>query len=257
MSSLLPNFVKIIAVCLLILPTHAKSIPNYQREFENLPQKKRDAFYKDLLEAQRLFSQQRIFEALEVIAEAEKLISDFPALLSIKGACYVEFRDFKKAENLFKKSLELSPNNVGINFNLGEIYFVQSKWKQCQPYFQKVVTALEDKPMDDTYLLAEFKSYIADKKLKHSTAAKKIEAKYDFTCDKPIYYYINAVKEMEGGNQTEGQKWLLRARKVHTTPGKLDAWYDCLVEAGYIKSFYGGGDREELNRFNRRPSLKL
>ncbi len=257
MSSFLTNLFKVFVVSHLVLQLPAKSVPTYQLEFENLPQRHRDEFYKHLVEAKRLFSQQRIFEALEVIAEAEKFIKEFPALLSIKGACYVEFRDFDKAERLFKQSLALSPESHGILFNLGEVHFVQSQWQACQPYFQKVIKALSDKPTDPTFLLAEFKNYIADKKLKNTSAANKVEAKYDFTCDAPIFYYIQAVKEMEAGKQAEGQKWLLSARKVYKNPGQLDAWYDCLVEAGYIKSFYGGGDRDSLYRPSKSKSSEL
>jgi len=90
--------IKILTLSLLLLNTHAQDVPQYRIQFENLPEDKRNEFYQQILEAKRLFSQQRIFEALEVISEGEKIIKNFPALLSLKGACHVEFRDFKSAE---------------------------------------------------------------------------------------------------------------------------------------------------------------
>lgn len=238
---------RILLAGILLSTAYAEKVPQYRLDFENLPQEERDQFYEYLMEAKRLFSQQRIFEAIDVVENAEKLISEFPALMSIKGACYVEFRDFDKAEDIFKRSLEISPNNHGIFFNIGEINFVQGKWEECKKYFKLVMQTLETVPTDPTFLLAELKTYIADKKLGNNAACSTIEDKYNFTFDSPIYYYINAVKEFEADNNSEAQLWLLRARRVYTGGGQLDAWHDCLVESGYIKSFYGGGERDELD----------
>jgi len=104
---------------------------------------------------------------------------------------------------------------------------------------------LEEDPSDHTYLLAELKYYIAAKKLNQGDIAKTFEEKYDYTFDSPIYYYINAVKEKEAENDIEFQTWLSKSRSIFRQQGALDAWNDTMVEAGYIRSFYGGGDRDE------------
>lgn len=239
------KYLSILIVSLFVSFSFAEKVPQYMIDLENLPREEREEFYKHLSEAKRLFSQQRIIEALDTISDAEKMIAEFPSLMSMKGACYVELRDFNKAKRIFKECNEVVPDNHSVLFNLGEVSFVQARWKESQTYLEKVLQLLKDKPTDPIYLLAEFKNYIADKKLSNESAAKKIETKYDFTFDSPIYYYINAVKEDEAGNNAESQLWLQRAKSVYKTLGTLDAWQDCLIESGYIKSFYGGGDRDE------------
>ena len=243
----------ILLISFLVSFSFAEKVPQYMIDLENLPREKREVFYKHLSEAKRLFSQQRIIEALDTIGEAETMIPEFPSLMSIKGACYVELRDFDTAKKIFKRCSEIGPGNHRVLFNLGEVSFVQARWKESQGYFQKVLQLLNDKPEDPIYLLSEFKNYIANNKLGNNDAARIIEDKYDYTFDSPIYYYINAVKEFEAGNKVESQSYLQRAKTVYTNLGILDPWQDCLIESGYIKSFYGGGDRDETGG----PSLKV
>ncbi len=235
----------ILIISFLLSFSFAETVPQYMIDLENLPKEERKDFYKHLSEAKRLFSQQRIIEALDTIGEAETMIPEFPSLMSMKGACYVELRDFDTAKRIFKRCNEIVPNNHSVLFNLGEVSFVQARWKDSQTYFKKVNQLLKNAPEDPIYLLSEFKNYIADKKLGNNDAAKIIENKYDYTFDSPIYYFINAVKEFEAGNKVESQSCLQRAKTVYTNLGMLDPWQDCLIESGYIKSFYGGGDREE------------
>ena len=75
-----------ILLCLLPLaavPAQEAETPKaelfaFQEEFSNLPKEQRDEFQKKTAEAQRLFSQKRVFETIEKANEAMAKICDDP-----------------------------------------------------------------------------------------------------------------------------------------------------------------------------------
>ena len=100
------------------------SVPEWQMSFENLSPEDRKRYGELLMRASTLFNQKRIFEALNAAYDAQAVFDENPAALNLLGACYVEFRDFAKARELFNEALGLSPANTSVLFNLAEMDFV-------------------------------------------------------------------------------------------------------------------------------------
>lgn len=241
MNLITSKFVALVLVLSMSLSV-ADKVPSYRLEFENLPEEQRLEYVKLLREAQRLFGQQRIFEALDQIDIAERIIKEYPSALSIKGACLVEFRDFDGAEKIFHKALTYAPDNYSVLFNIGEINFVKGNWENAIKYFTRSMQLTEENSTTLTHMLAEFKIYICNKKLGKDKLTEELEGKYDYRSDNPSFYYINAVKAFAENNKPVANRWMRTAQRVFQ-PKKIEPWHDCLVEAGYLKSFYGGGDR--------------
>lgn len=217
-----------------------KKIPQYQIDFENLSLVKRKDFVNHLVEAKRLFSQKRVFETFDVLAKAKLILPDFPQLNNMFGAAYVELRDFDEAFNYFQKAYDAEPADLGVLFNIGEIFFVQAKWQQSKSYFSKVIIRSEANP-SVTSKLAELKVAVCNLKLGFTEKAEKALEKYSYREDTPVYYYLSAVIAFEKGDKQKANEYLGIARKVFSKQG-LEPWQDCLVEANYLSSFYRPAD---------------
>ncbi len=212
-------------------------LPN-QKAFLNLPEEQRKEFIKHLGEANRVFQQKRIFEALAELEKAEKIFKDSPEIYNLRGSCYVEMRAFDKAMDCFKEALALTSDNPSVKFNIGEVYFVTKKWAEALGIFEQVIKEL---PEENKALgrLVEFKILLCKNQLGEKEEVLKLAAKYDDMDDSPYYYYAQAAIAYDEDKLVEAEQWLGRARRVFRNPATIAPWQDTMVEYGYIKSFYG------------------
>lgn len=212
-------------------------LPN-QRAFLNLSQEKRDEFVKQFREGNRLFSQKRIFEALDTAETARKIFPESPEVYNLMGSCYVEMRSFDKALASFQKAATLTIRTHNIMFNIGEVYFVTKQWQKSMETFQQLLQSL---PANDIHMgrLAEFKILLCKIKLDKIDEAKILAEKYDFLDDSPYHYFAKAAIDYQAGRLAEAEQWLGRATRIFRSQERLSPWHDTLVEFGYIKSFYG------------------
>jgi len=209
------------------------------KEFTNLPEESRKQFTKNLEEAAKYFQQKRVFESLDEVAKATAIFANSPALLNIKGACYVEFRDFEKARVCFTKALELQPGVPTVIFNLAEVEFCSQQWKAALDRFTSLLPKIPEKDLAMRRLI-EFKILLCKIKVGKLDEAREMAVKYDFLDDSPYHYYANAVLEFQKKNTVKAEEWLAIASRIFRDPATLSPWQDTMIEYGYIKSFYGG-----------------
>ena len=232
------------ALPLLLTITFASAVekPEFVKAFEALPPAEKKAFGESLNEANRYLREKRVFDTLDALSAAESLIPSHPLVMQIQAACHIEFREFPQAEKIYLALEKQFPTNPSYVFNVGEVFFVQAKWKEASGHFSKLLESMRGNENNNLYYLAEFKNYICNKKLGNKKAAQIVENKYDFSSDTPAYYYINYVK-LTDAKDKKATEWLLKARRVFRNPQILGPWQDTLSESGYITSVYGGGDR--------------
>jgi Flp pilus assembly protein TadD len=212
-------------------------MPN-QQAFLNLPEESRKDFMKHLSEATRLFQQKRIFETLDELEKTAKIFSESPELYNLRGSCYVEMRAFDKALADFEKARSYAKDNVTIEFNIAEVYFVTKEWKKSAELFEKILKLSAENQLA-LRRLVEFKILLCKKKLGMKEEAKALAEKYDFQDDSPYYYYAQAALAYDDKDLVKAEEWLAMAGRVFRDPNVLAPWQDTLVEYGYIKSFYG------------------
>ena len=87
-------------------------VPQWQKDFEALGTEKQVSYRGKLKEAGRLFNQKRIIEALNELADAQRIFPSEPGALNLVGACHVEFRNFSKARAAFEEALKLQDDYV-------------------------------------------------------------------------------------------------------------------------------------------------
>ncbi len=233
----------------LLSTASAEELPLSTR-FSNLPEEQRKQYTEHSREASRLFGLKRIFETLEEIHHCEKLLQGDPNIINLKGACYVEFRDFAKAREVFQEALALTNNSVNVLFNLAELEFVQHQWKACHESL-KVIEAKVPNSTAGMHRLVVFKSFLCKIKLAEASETSEeekqqlekeiteISESYDFRDDSPIHYYLNASLAFREDNSLDADRWIGRARRIFPA-AVLSSWQDTLIEYGYIRSFYGG-----------------
>ena len=225
-------------------PAVKKALLPSQQAFLNLPEERRKEFGKQLGEAQRLFQQKRIFETFDALDKADAVFPDSHESSNMRGACYVEIRNFDKAAAAFNRALLLSPDNPSINFNIAEVLFVTKKWQEAHDLFGKL---LLDLPKGNIALarLVEFKMLLCKKKLGLKDGAIALAEKYDMDDDSPFYCYAHAAIAYDNKDLTKAEELLAMASRIFKNPDALSSWQDTLVEYGYIKSFYGGELKED------------
>lgn len=216
--------------------------PAFITDLQNLPQEKRDQYGQLFVEAQALFQQKRIFECLEMIDQLEAIYPNNPAVTNMRGACYVEFRNFPKARLAFAKSSAALPDDFNIRFNIAEIDFVAQNYPESLKRFQELYAESEKK---DTLAgirpLIQFKVVLCLLKTDQVPAASEIVEATSFLDDTPLHYFGNAALLYQLDQKAQAEQWLARASRVFgNTPEVLAPWQDTLIEFGYIKSFYGG-----------------
>ena len=207
-------------------------------EFMKLPEQQRIEFNKNVRLAQKLYQEKRIFDALQVIDELDKVSKDHPAALGLRGGCYVEMRAFNKAYAIFEKLLQLAPKSTNISFNLAELDFVMKKWELAHKRFTELITLL---PANNKSLrqLSEFKLLLCKLKSNRVEEARAMQNKYGEWDDTPYYYYARAAILYHDGKDEEAKKLLRDALFVWRDKAQLSAWQDTMIEIGFVRSLYG------------------
>jgi tetratricopeptide (TPR) repeat protein len=233
-------------------------VPEWQMEFENLHPEVRRKYLETVSDAAVLFNQKRIFESLNRIAEADVIFENNPAALNLKGACYVEFRDFGKARECFDRALELQKEVlVGVDkltpeerrkrlssvanvlFNIAEMDFVTEQWESAATRFDELIPDL-DPNRTSMIRLIEFKILLCKLKSGKIEEARTLADKHDYLDDSPYHYYGHAALAYEEGDPEAAERLRATARRVFRTAQILSPWEDTMIEVGYVKSFYGG-----------------
>ncbi len=222
-----------------------KLAPN-QQAFLNLSEEKRMDFVKYFKEASRLYSEKRIFEALDEIAKLDAVFADSPESRNLKASCYIEIRSFEKAIAELTRAVELSPDNPTILFNMAEVYFVTRDWQKSIDIFERLIKTKSFQTNIPILRLMEFKVMLAKKKLGKKEEAEALLKKYDDTDDSPYFYFAEASKAFDAGDVAKAEQFLLSASRVFTNPATITAWQDTFIEYGYLKSYYGGEDKSAV-----------
>jgi len=210
----------------------------FEIEFSNLSRENKEKYNSLLFEASNLTLKKRIFAALEKLSEAETILPQGPYAGNLFGACYIEFRDFKKAEKYFGTVYQLAPNNISVNFNLAEMSYVSKDWENTLIRFNRIIELLKEQPGPLLHI-SRFKKVAALLKLNRIDEAKKIQALYTENDDNPFYYYAKALFLYHADDHAEAAKAVKAGRKIYNIgdPPMNAVWEDSLIELGYLGSF--------------------
>jgi len=226
---------------LLLSSSFAVGFKKYNELFKNLSPSDQKKFTESLNKGQKLASEKRMFEALDALAVAEKIIPNHPSIRLTDASIEVHFRNFAAAEKIYQGLYNEDPDNIVVLFNLGEMQFVQGKWKFAVERFEDSVAKTYTVKKEPIYYIAEYKAYICYRKLGNETKAQAIADKYDYKTDDPIYYYIQVEKALSNGDKETASRYQQRAARIFgRSAGLLFPYVDSLEESGYLESLSSG-----------------
>jgi len=210
-----------------------------QEKFMSLSEDQRKEFNSKLNEAQKLFSEKRLFDAIQIVDELDKAFPNHPGAMSLRAGCYVEMRAFDKALPIFEQVLEFSPDSTNIIFNIAELNFVMRNWETAHEQFTKLIELLPENAKGLKHL-SEFKLLLCKLKMNQVEEAKAMTDLYDEWDDTPFYHYSRAALLYHDNKDEEAKKILREALFIWRDKGLLSSWQDTMIEIGYVRSFYGG-----------------
>ncbi|MBK1834977.1 tetratricopeptide repeat protein [Roseibacillus ishigakijimensis] len=236
-------------------PAQNQALPAHAERFSNLPEETRKEYGQHRLKAEQFFRQKRIFEALDQIHQGLAVFDEDPNLWNLKGSCHVEFRSFEKALEAFEKAYAIDSRNSGYLFNIAEMHFVLKNWEECLQGMAELRSRLDSEvgaaekmpePVLNLYRLSLFKSMLCHLKLGNEEKAREIATanSVDFD-DTPFTYYAKAALAFHEDDREAASDWIRSAVTVFGGVQNVANWQDTIIEFGYVKSLYGGGEEEE------------
>lgn len=210
-----------------------------QKKFMSLSEEQRKAFNTKLNEAQKLFREKRLFDALQIVGELDNAFPNHPGAMSLRAGCYVEMRAFDKALPIFKQVLKFNPDSTNIIFNIAELNFVMRNWETAHQQFTKLIELLPENAKG-LKQLSEFKLLLCKLKMNQVEEAKAMVDLYGEWDDTPYYHYSRAALLFHDNKNEEAKKVLREALFIWRDKNLLSSWQDTMIEIGYVRSFYGG-----------------
>ncbi len=222
--------------------------------FSNLPLEERRTYLTLRADAHRFFSKKRTFETLMAIHEMRHIFEGDPIAYNLLGAIYVEFRDFKKAREIFSKAVDMAGEDPKILFNLAELEFCDNQWVSSINHFESLLKKIKSQSDTDFARLVEFKILLCklalskadnknvtdDQKKEYLAQAKQLAHKYTYLLDSPYYYYAKSALAFYEDDKATAANWIITAKKVfYNNPSLVTSWDDTMVEFGYIEAHYG------------------
>lgn len=221
-------------------PTPAPQAPAWVQNFNNLPETTRKEYITKFQQAEKLFAQKRTMECLFLMPELEKLFTGNPGLYNLRGACYIEIRNVKKALENFKMAQKLDPNNSTIQFNIAEAHYVNHDYATALKEFTTLLdTYKKQQQAGDIEPLLQFKRYICARKLQNADLAKQLETLHGPMDDTPYYYCVQAVMLYLDNKKEAAQEKMLACLRIHQATNAFQAFLDAMTEAGILPSPYG------------------
>jgi len=141
------------------------SAPAFSNE-DSTPNKNQtfDYTYK---KAYQLFQKNQLSDALIEINQAGVLKPNQANVENLKGAIYMQSRNFQLAEKAFLAALQINPSFGMAKFNLGEVLMLQRKYPEAKKYFQAF------NQQNPSHQLAKYKIYLCELFNGYTTNAEK------------------------------------------------------------------------------------
>ncbi len=231
-------------------PERTKKINSINNAFSNLLQKDREEYYALKKDAYTYFNNKRTFAALMKIQEMLNIFDADPQAHMLLGSIHMEFRNFDKARSIYNKIKELSNYDNNLRFNIAEVEFCTSNWKQSLEQFLELKKIIKNTPHKALAKLIELKIILChlalseastgSEKEKHHEDAEALANQASYLKDSPYYYYAKAALAFHSGDKKAASQWINTVKIVYsTTPQALSSWNDTFIEFGYIDSHYG------------------
>ena len=194
---------------------------------DDLPTDPEEKFKVTYIRAAQAFSRNDLENAIKFLDMAEQAKPGQANTANLKGAIYTRQRDWPKAQAAFEEALKLQPDLPMAQFNLGEVLFLNNKYKEARDRFQ---IFLNSQPKND---LGLYKIFLCDLLGDDKTKAQNFLSSLQPSPNSPIYYFSKAAEAFAQGNKAAAMEFVGSAYRIYP-PDANATFADSLVEKGYL-----------------------
>ena len=194
---------------------------------DDLPTDPEERYKICYIRSAQAFARNDLEGALKFLEMAEQAKPAQANTANLRGAIYTRQRDWPKAQTAFEAALKLQPDLPMAQFNLGEVLFLNKKYKEARERFQIFINS---QPKND---LGLYKIYLCDllggEKAKAEGFLKTLEP----NPSSPIYYFSKAAEAFVRGDKVAAMEFVQSAYRIYP-PDANATFADSLVEKGYL-----------------------
>ena len=220
-------------------PVVQKRLINIKASFERLSEDEIKNYKEYKRKAIEANDNQKYFTAAIAANDALAIFKDDIDLLWLKGICHAQLDSLEDAVDYYEKALEIHPNHAPSLFNIVEIYFYHGKYEKAVEYITYIRQYLSSSgskplPLFDFKYLVILTHLAKTDPTTYSKDLEKMHEAYSYLDDNPFYYYANALKELDLGNNNEGQVWIFKASKIFKNPQMIKVWNKVLEDSNFL-----------------------
>ena len=194
---------------------------------DDLPTDPEEKYKVTYVRAAQAFSRNDLENAIKFLDMAEQTKPGQANTANLRGAIYTRQRDWPKAQAAFEEALKLQSDLPMAQFNLGEVLFLNSKYKEARERFQ---IFLNSQPKND---LGLFKIYLCDLLGENKPRADEFLNTLQPNPSSPIYYFAKAAEAFVKGDKAAAMEFVGSAYRIYP-PDANATFADSLVEKGYL-----------------------
>lgn len=197
-----------------------------------LSREERRQFKKHLVAAKAAYGKRDIAGARAELVKAESIDGSHFDLLTLRGACHVEKRDFKSALADFSAAVEKAPKNGEAHFNRGEVFFVTEEWEEAIKVF-RLAKEYRAQGSDSLMSLIDFKLMLCEAGRGDQDAFERLAEANQASPDPQLAAFTRVARALEAEDQAAVADALAAAKASVPDAADRAPWYDSMIEFGY------------------------
>jgi tetratricopeptide (TPR) repeat protein len=207
--------------------TNSATVETPAQRTNDLPTDPEERYKVSYVRAAQAFSRNDLEGAVRFLEISEQAKPGQANTANLRGAIYTRQRDWPKAQAAFEEALKLQPELPMAQFNLGEVLFLNNKYKEARERFQ---IFLNSQPKND---LGLYKIYLCDLLGGDQAKAEDFLNSLEPNPSSPIFYFSKAAEAFVKGRKSEAVEFVGSAYRIYP-PDANATFADSLVEKGYL-----------------------
>ena len=159
--------------------------------------------------------------AVKQLDAADKILPDQADANNMRGLIFSRMKNYRSAEDMFKKSIAQDPTFWEAKFNLAELPFIYKNYPEARGRFENLFGQTDQAKQPKEAELTEFKVFLTLLLEGKEQMAKSFMERFNFTGATPARYYCQAALDFIHGDTDKALGWIQAARKEY--PAKLES----------------------------------
>ena len=157
--------------------------------------------------------------AVAQLNAADKVLSNQADANNMRGLIFSRQKNYRSAEEMFKKSIAQDPTFWEAKFNLAELPFIYKNYPEARGRFEQLFGETDPVKQPKEAELTEFKVFLTLLLEGKETAARSFMERFNFSGATPARYYCQAALDFIHGDTDKALGWISSAKKEY--PAKL------------------------------------